>query len=133
MKIKIANVALLIGTLSAADLATANQVQIYTNKPMQVTYRVARENTGGQPEFDNPQTQKIDKETMISFDDKGRALSGIELLTVDGHVLPDSVHQFNKARQCSMTTNQQSPSGRLELVAEEHKLSCKTIGGVYGS
>lgn len=132
MKIKIANIALLLGSMSAADLATANQVQIYTNKPMQVTYRVARENTGGQPEFEPQQTVSITKPLTVSIPDKGKNLSGVELLEVDGHVLPDNVHRFNQPMQCSMTTNNGKPAGMIKLNEDEHRVSCETVGGVYG-
>lgn len=132
MKIKIANIALLIGSISVADIATANQVQIFTNKPMQVTYRIARQNANGQPEVDPPQTTTISNGLTLDVDNKGKELSGVELLAMDGHTLPDSIHRFNQAKQCSMTTDQTRPAGVLKLVASEHSIGCETIGGVYG-
>lgn len=110
----------------------ANNVILSTTKPAEISYHVARVNRDGHPVFDELKTMKLDHSTTIACDLNGYQRSGIVIVSVNGHVLPDHINQFNQPKNCTMTTDAAHPAGALEFTVTEHSIKCATNGGVFG-
>lgn len=124
------NTAVVTYAACLASMAYANEIQIKTNKPMQIVYRTAHQNLGDQPVLGLPQTIQVDRAASIPIDLKNYTLAGIVPVSIDGHVLPDTINRFNQPNQCSMAIDKNVTKGILEISVDEHSLKCKTVGGV---
>lgn len=130
---------LMLAGTGIATTAHANEVTVKINKPTQVTYRIAHQNTGQSVqlgEFKTIQVHEWEKtdngyQIVIPVNLDGYDYAGVMTVAIAGHKLPLSVNQFNKPKQCSMTTNNQTTSGTLKLSIENHKASCGTEGGIF--
>lgn len=120
---------LMIGGISSAY---ASQVLLTTNKSMEVSYRIAHANRGGEPIYGETLTTRISKSLDVPIKLDGYQLAGLSIISVDGHVLPPEINQFNQPRQCSMTTDKQKATGALALELTKKGITCRTYGGVFG-
>lgn len=118
--------------LGVASNAMANNVLLTSKAPIDITYHVVRVKGDGHPVFGELRSMKLNHSANIACDLKGHDKSGVVLVSVNGHVLPDNINQFNQPRNCTMTTDAGHPSGELELATTEHSIKCKTTGGVFG-
>jgi hypothetical protein len=131
MKLKTVSLIALL-SLSFTAAVHANEVQLTANQKMTITYRLAHKNQNSQPIFGALQTRQINKDANIpvSLDNYNRA--GIVIVSVNGHELPPFANQFDKAKQCSMTTDKINSTGKVEFNVSAHSINCKTSGGVFG-
>ncbi len=97
---------------------------------MTVVYKVAHQNKGGQPVFGPENTTKTAGIVSIPIALQGYDLVGIVPVSVDGHILPASVNQFDKKDQCSAATSKTFTTGSLTFSLEGKKLSCSSSGTV---
>lgn len=129
--------------LSAALTSTAfaNEVilkNISSQKnPVTITYKIAHKNANENTIFDPPQTVYLEQDQNIEFKLNGFQLAGMVIMSIDGHLLPDSINQFDKPMQCSLTTDKDRPNGSLSIsvtsLPDGHgKISCQPQGGVFG-
>ncbi len=130
MKLKIVSVIALLGLSFTA--AYANEVQLTANQKMTITYRLAHKNKNSQPVFDALQTMQINKDANVSVNLDNYNRAGLVIVSVNGHELPPFANQFDKAKQCSMTTDKIKSSGKLEFNVFAHSINCKSSGGVFG-
>jgi hypothetical protein len=93
---------------------------------------LAHKNQNNQPIFGELQSKDVSKNMTVpvSLDNYDRA--GIVIVAVDGQELPESINQFDKPKQCSMTTDKTKATGALEFTISAHGLICRTYGGVFG-
>src|SRR5262249_45784311 len=110
----------------------ANEVQLSAKQPMKVKFRIAHQNKNGQPVFEGIQSIELNNNSVtIPTPLNNYELSGLIIVSVNGHELPPTANQFNKPEQCSMTTNKIHPHGDLEFTATNHSLNCKAKGGIF--
>lgn len=112
--------------------AQANEVQISVNKPMNITYRLAYQDSGSEPVLSKLLSVQVDKDIIMPIELDKHSLVGIVLVSADGRFLPDTANQFNKPNQCSMTTDATHTSGEVAFFIETKKAACKTKGGIFG-
>lgn len=140
MKFKmIALAALLSGVLGTA---TANQVILMNGSmsphPFSITYKLAYKNPNGPVIFGQPQKITLTrKPEIVRFTMHNFQLAGLVVESVAGHMLPSSANQFDKPRQCSMTTNHRNDTGSITLdwqkLPNNHgRITCASHGGIFG-
>lgn len=125
----------LIGALALTGLsasALANEVLITSNQPTKLVYRVAHKNEGGETVYGPSQTIKINNNTRVSLDLKQYDLTGVSIISVNDKELPTHINQFDKPKQCSMTTNKVKSMGTIELASTNRSITCRTFGGKFG-
>lgn len=132
MNVKKLRMAFLTSILCFSVVVQANEVRLTVNKPINITYRLAYQDTGNKPVLGELQSVQVDKSISIPINLNNHAVVGIVPVSADGHVLPNTANQFNQPNQCSMTTNAQKTSGELAFIIETKKATCKTKGGVFG-
>lgn len=118
--------------LSGAPIVHANQIQLVVNKPMDITYKIAHKNKGGQTELSSLRTARIERSLTIPVKLHDYSLAGIVLVSIDGHQLPEDITEFDQPKKCSMTTDKQRRIGKLDLTLQQRSITCRTFGGVYG-
>lgn len=121
-----------LGLTGFAGAINANTVQLTVNKPVNITYKIAHKNKEGQIELSSLRSARVDRSLTIPVKLLDYHQAGIVLISVDGHELPPEITQFDKPKQCSMTTDKERPSGRLDFSLMPHRITCRSYGGVYG-
>ena len=121
-----------LGLTGFASVANANTIQLTVNRPVNITYKIAHKNREGQIEMSSLRSARVDRSLTIPVKLLDYSLAGIVLVSVDGHELPPEITQFDKPKQCSMTTDRNRPSGRLDFSLKPHSITCRSYGGVYG-
>lgn len=131
MNVKKITIALLASLACFTGLANANEVRLSANKPINISYRFAYQNAGGEVILSEVQLVRVDQSLTIPINLKNHAVVGIVPVSVDGHVLPDTANRFNQPNQCSMTTDAKKTTGELAFFIKPKEASCKTKGGVF--
>lgn len=121
-------------TLLAVSVSSAfaNEVLVSVSQPMEITYRIAHQNTGGKTVFGDLQTIEVDSSTTIPITLDGYEMAGVVPFSVAGHSLPPSANRFAERDQCSLATNKTKATGELSFIFEKNKGTCKTRGGIFG-
>ncbi len=112
-------------------IAYANEVRLTSKQPTKITFRIAHQNKNGQPVFGGTQSIDLNKNTTIPVDLKNFDLSGLVIMSVNGHELPPSANQFNQPKQCSMTTDKTRSNGVLAFTTSDHSINCIASGGIF--
>lgn len=124
-----------LGILSCLSLMTivhANEVTLSTNKPMEVSYRIAHQNPGQKVVLGSEVSMVLRDNFTVPINLDGFKWAGLVPTKLDGHVLPPGVNEFNQKDQCSMTTDKNKTHGRLEFDVDAHQARCATKGGILG-
>jgi len=132
MNFKALTMFVLISVACFAGYAQANNVKLKVNKPMNITYRLAYQDSEREPVLGSLQSVQVDHGMMIPLSLDNHSVVGIVLVSSDGHVLPDTANRFNQPNQCSMTTDRNKTSGEVSFIVEKKQAICKTKGGVFG-
>lgn len=124
--------AIVLGCLSFATLAHANEITLKTNEPTKIVIRVAHQMKNRQPIYGEVETLDVNKNGVtIPVNLNNYDYAGIVILSANGHPLPASANTFDKAQQCSMTTDKSNSKGTLEFELSQHKIDCRTLGGIF--
>lgn len=129
-KIKLAGL-LSFTLLGLASFANANEVLLTSNTPLQISFRTAHKSLTGPVEYGPLQTVSVNNNAKVTTDLKTDALTGLVIVSVNEHVLPPNVTQFNVPQQCAMTTDKTKSTGTLAFELGPHKLTCRSYGGVF--
>lgn len=127
-------ITILLGCMGFSLAAQANQVQLRSHDAINITYQLAHMNPDNQPVFGDPQSIEVNHQPVtIPVELDNYRLAGLVIVSVNGQQLPSSANQFNKPKQCSMTTNNEKSNGLLEIkLSHQGGVSCHTRGGVFG-
>jgi len=121
-----------LGCLGLTTIVHANEVLLTSKQPTKITYRIAHQNRQAQPVFGGLQVIDLKENTTISVNLNNYDLTGLTIMSVNGHELPSSANQFNQPKQCSMTTDKTHSMGVLEFTTTDHAINCKSFGGIFG-
>lgn len=120
----------LLAAVGFSGIASANEVSLNAATKMEVAYRVAHKNVGGNVVLGGVQTIQVNGQAIIPVELEGYDLAGVVPVSIDGHNIPSWHTQFDKLSQCSMATDQNHPSGNLVFAVEDKELKCAASGGV---
>jgi len=128
MKLKKQDTVLLVSLMfiSVTGITYANEVEITTNKPVDITYQVAHKNQDGQPILSEKHSMHLDMNAKLPVELESYTLAGVVLTAVNGH---ETGATFTKAEECSMVTDKTNTTGKITITVSEHKLACSVSGG----
>lgn len=139
MKLKIIALGALLCAMAGTAIANQiNLVNVSEGHPFTVTYKLAYQNPDGPVTFGElRQITLTKKPDFIDIAMNHYQFSGLVIVSVAGHPLPNSVNTFNQPKKCSMTTDKKNTSGEIALdfiqYGNHHgKITCATKGGVFG-
>ncbi len=144
MKLRNLSLLCVVAGFSTAAMATSsyqqNQVTLVnasqSGRPMHITYRLEYQNPGEAPVLGAIQSVSLQHNETVFFNLRGYKLAGIVPLSIDKIVLPSNANAFDLPEQCSLTTDEQHPSGKLTFAlhgkySQGGHGTCSVQGGIF--